>query len=203
MSDYKEWAYNYDQQVHEYDSYGFDVLFGMGFEYVKKGEKLLDIGIGTGLASHPYAKCGLKVYGVDTSQDMIKACRSKDFAEELKACDVTKEPLPYPDRFFDHVISCGVFHFFGDLSGIFAEVNRVLQSGGIFGFTTSPLESGDGFAKEPTAWGVPIYMQAPGYIQGLFEANGMEQLKEQRLLTKGADKTAHNMEFAAIIARKL
>jgi len=46
MSGYKEFAGNYDEQVREYDSYGHDVLFGMGFEFVKKNDKLLDIGIG-------------------------------------------------------------------------------------------------------------------------------------------------------------
>jgi hypothetical protein len=44
-------AIQYDQQVHEYNSYGHDVLFGMSFEYVNPHDCLLDIGIGTGLAS--------------------------------------------------------------------------------------------------------------------------------------------------------
>ncbi len=53
VTSYKELASNYDKQVREYNSYGHDVLFGMGFEFVREDEKLLDIGIGTGLASIP------------------------------------------------------------------------------------------------------------------------------------------------------
>ena len=45
-SDYSETASSYDNQVKEYDSYGHDVLFGMCYDYVNTGEKLLDIGIG-------------------------------------------------------------------------------------------------------------------------------------------------------------
>jgi len=40
----------------------------MGFEFVGAGEKLLDIGIGTGLASMHFSEIGLKVYGLDNSQ---------------------------------------------------------------------------------------------------------------------------------------
>ena len=41
-------ASQYDKQVHEYNSYLHDALFGMCYEYVNSHERLLDIGIGTG-----------------------------------------------------------------------------------------------------------------------------------------------------------
>ena len=59
----------YDEQVREYESYAHDVLFGMSFEYVRSGERLLDLGIGTGLASLPFAKLGLEVFGLDGSAE--------------------------------------------------------------------------------------------------------------------------------------
>jgi len=37
-------------------------------------EKLLDIGIGTGLASIHFSDVGLWVYGLDVSQEMLAAC---------------------------------------------------------------------------------------------------------------------------------
>ena len=81
--EYKELASHYNNQVREYDSYGHDVLFGMSFEFVKTDEKLLDIGIGTGLASLPFSQVGLKVYGLDVSQEMLNACQSKSFTQAL------------------------------------------------------------------------------------------------------------------------
>jgi len=45
-----EQAAKYDQQVREYKWSGHEVLFGMGSEYVNPHDRLLDIGIGTGLS---------------------------------------------------------------------------------------------------------------------------------------------------------
>jgi len=199
--DYKELASHYDDEVKAYDSYGHDVLFGMSFEFVKAGEKLLDIGIGTGLASIQFSRVGLNVYGLDVSQEMLNLCRSKSFTEELKLYDVTREPIPYGDHYFDHVVCCGVLHFLGDLTALFLEVRRVMRKGGIFAFTIAPQETAAGYTEEPTAWGVSIFKHAPQYIVGLLEANGLELLKEQRLLIKGADKVNYDMLFSALIAR--
>ena len=132
VSVYKELVGNYDNQIREYDSYGHDVLFGMSFEFVKTDQKLLDIGIGTGLASIPFSRIGLKVYGLDTSQEMLNACQSKSFTQVLNLCDMADERIPYEEHYFDHVICCGAMHFVGDLGNLFTEVKRVMKPGGIF-----------------------------------------------------------------------
>jgi len=199
--DYSESARMYDRQVKQYDSYGHDVLFGMSYQYVSGGQKLLDIGIGTGLASEPFAKTGLKIYGLDISEDMLGACESKGFTEELRLYNMAEDSIPYPDDFFDLVLSCGVLHFIGDLSKLLADIRRVIRRGGVFSFSYAPGTSEADFASEPTAWGVPIYRHSPEYIRKHLSDNGMTIEKEQRLLIKGADKTSYNMEFSAIVAR--
>ena len=199
--DYKELAEEYDEHVKEYSSYVFNAIFGMSFEFVSAGEKLLDIGIGTGLASKHFADIGLRVYGLDASPEMLAVCRIKSFAEELSLWELTKESVPYPDQWFDHVISSGVIHFIGDLSVLFSEVKRVMKRGGIFSFTIAPLEASAGYQMNPTAWKIPIYEHSLKYIEDLLEANGMELLKEQRLICKGADKTNYDMVFSALVCR--
>ena len=198
---YEELASQYDEEVKAYDSYGHAVIFGMSFEFVSADEKLLDIGVGTGLASMQFAEVGLKVYGLDTSQEMLAVCRSKSFTEELKQCDMTREPIPYKDRCFDHVVCCGVLHFASDLNNLFSEVKRVIRRGGIFAFTIAPQETAVGYVEEPTAWGVSIFKHSPQYIMELLETNGLELLKEQRLLIKGADKVNYDMLFSVLICR--
>jgi len=198
---YKEFASQYDEEVKAYDSYGHDVIFGMSFEFVRADEKLLDIGVGTGLASIQFAKVGLKVYGLDASQEMMAVCRSKSFTEALKRCDITREPIPYKDQYFNHVICCGVLHFVSDLTDFFSEVKRVIRRGGIFAFTIAPQGTATGYIEEPTAWGVSIFKHSPQYVMELLEANGLELLKEQRLLIKGADKTNYDMLFSVLISR--
>jgi len=198
---YEELASQYDQEVKEYDSYGHDVIFGMGFEFVSAGEKLLDIGIGTGLASMQFSEVGLKVYGLDFSQEMLAVCRSKSFAKELTQYDMIREPIPYKDRYFNHVICCGVLHFMGDLNSLFSEIQRVVRRKGIVAFTIAPQERAVGYVEEPTAWGVSIFKHSPQYIMELLETYNLELLKEQRLLIKGADRVNYDMLFSALVCR--
>jgi ubiquinone/menaquinone biosynthesis C-methylase UbiE len=199
--DYKEIANQYDEQVKEYDSYGHDVIFGMCYEYVSPNEKILDLGIGTGLASIQFSKIGLKVYGLDIAEDMLNVCRNKAFAEELKLYKLSNDNLPYDDNSFNHIISCGVFHFLGDLKNVFSDVARVLRKGGIFGFTIAPDNFTNEYSQQMTAWGVPIFKHSTDYIKELLENNEMRLLKEQRLLIKGADKLNYDMLFSVMIAK--
>lgn len=199
--DYRESASQYDEEVKAYSSYGHEAIFGMTFEFISPKEKLLDIGIGTGLASIHFSKVGLKIYGLDNSQEMLAACQSKSFTEELKQSDISREPIPYENNYFNHVVCCGVLHFLNDLSALFLEVKRVMKSGGIFAFTIAPQETSTDYIEEPTAWGVSISKHSPQYILNLLEKNGIELLKEQRLLMKGADKVHFDMLFSVLIGR--
>jgi len=198
---YKEFASQYDEEVKAYSSYGHEVVFGMGFEFVSAEDKLLDIGIGTGLASIHFSEVGLRVYGLDDSKEMLAACQSKSFTEELKRYDITQDTIPYENQFFDHIVCCGVSHFVSDLAALFSEVRRVIKSGGIFALTIAPQETSADCIEEPTAWGVSIFKHSPQHIMKLLETNDMELLKEQRLLMKGADKVKFDMLFSVMICR--
>jgi predicted TPR repeat methyltransferase len=205
-------AAQYDQQVHEYNCYAHDALFGMSFEYVNPDDCLLDIGIGTGLASQTFAKAGLDVYGCDGSAEMLKVCESKAFAKELKIFDLQNLPLPYSDSFFDHVICCGVFHFFGALEKILKEVLRIIKPGGIFAFTvaapTSDEEAANGanrqgYLKTPTPWAVPIFKHSGGYVADLLQSDGFDVLKTQKLLIRGGpEEDSQDMLFRVYVARE-
>ena len=198
--DYQEDASKYDEQVKEYDSYAHDAMFGMSYEYVTPNDKILDLGIGTGLASINFSKIGLKVYGLDISDEMLNICRIKSFTEELKLHNLLDKRIPYNDCSFNHVICSGVFHFLGDLENIFSEVARIIQEGGIFAFTIAPDEVRD-YTKQMTSWGVPIYKHSLSYIKRLLDKNRMSLLKELRLLLKGADKVTYDMLFSIMIAK--
>lgn len=205
-------AAQYDKQVREYNSYGHDALFGMSFEYVNPRGCLLDIGIGTGLASQSFAKVGIEVYGFDGSTEMLKVCESKAFAKELKVFDLKNIPLPYSDSFFDNVICCGVLHFFDDLDKILKEVLRIIKPGGIFGFTVAAQTSDKeaktddnlkDYLKTPTPWGVPIFKHSARYVTNILQTNGFDKLKTQKLLLRGGPEVdSDDMLFRVYVARE-
>jgi len=206
-----EHASEYDREARETGWFGPEVLFGLCFEYVSPHERLLDIGIGSGLASLPFARVGLEVFGIDGSAEMLEICRSKDFAQDLREFDLRGMPFPYSDGSFDHVISCGVFHLIGDLEPIFKEVFRVIKPGGVFAFTilaeTPEKEekvvsrNPQGYSEIRSDWGVPVFMHSGRYIEKLLQGSGFLGLKELKFLVRGLQEGADDLACAYVTRR--
>jgi len=124
----------YDQEAEATGWFGPEVSFGLLYKFLKSGQRILDIGIGTGLSSKLYHNAGLKIYGMDISDKMLEAVNQKCIAEDLVLHDLTEFPYPYNDNFFEVVVCAGVLNFFEMLDEIFEEVSRILKRGGYFAF---------------------------------------------------------------------
>lgn len=180
------YAADYDRQVREYSCYLADCLFGLCFEFVRPGQRLLDAGTGSGLSAILFARAGLAVSGFDFSPAMLEICRAKGIAEDLKLHDITLAPWPYAADRFDHVICCGVTHFIPDLEAVFSEARRVLRPGGVFAFTSkvpAVLESPQQKYQQTASGNFTIYSHAPGYIESLSTQQSFIKLKAQKYLS--------------------
>jgi predicted TPR repeat methyltransferase len=136
-------AQEYDAQARRTNWHGNDVVFGMMAEYIHHGERLLDLGIGSGLSSILFHQAGLKIYGLDGSKEVLEVCRNKNFAKELQIHDLREFPYPYSDQQFDHVVSVAVLNSFNNLDGIFNEIARIIKPGGMFTFTLEDRMEGE------------------------------------------------------------
>jgi len=108
----------------------------------KPGEKVLEIGFGTGNSLISLAQSTGstgKVYGVDLSTGMFQVAQSKLKKNgiagkvELQCADAIR--LPYQDKFFDAVFMSFVLELFDtpELPLVLSECERVLQDGGRIG----------------------------------------------------------------------
>ena len=91
----------------------------------------LDVGCGTGellRLVHAERKTA-KLYGVDLSEEMISAARTKlGIAAELRVAD--SEKLPFKDSVFDLVTCTFSFHHYPSPRAVLREIRRVLSQQG-------------------------------------------------------------------------
>jgi len=206
-----ESAQGYDAQAQATNWRGPEVVFGLAYEYVSAGEKLLDLGIGSGLSSVPFHKAGLQIYGLDGSSEVLEVCRAKGIAAELKLHDLRLLPLPYPACFFDHLVCVAVLNSFPELEPLFAEVSRMLKPGGIFAFTVEEQKAGQAAAypinpvevaespKEDVA--VLLHRHSAALTGSALRRSGFTLLKELEFLAFAYPAEGRDVYFKAIIAR--
>lgn len=176
-----QFAQEYDEQVKTYNCHIADVLFGLSYEHLTKGESLLDVGIGTGLSSRLFHRAGVDVTGIDGSAEMLKICAAKRFTRQLIHQDLLNLPSPFQDEQFDHVVCCGVFHFIGNLDGLFMEVSRVQKKGGIFAFTVMAAGTDlntQGKFHQKSEDGLTVYAHQSSYIDELTKTAGYSMEKD-------------------------
>lgn len=90
-----------------------------------KTESVLDVGTGSGLFAEAFEKNGLKVAGIDISEEMIQAV--KDFVEKGEFLTAPAEKIPYPDKSFDLVFLGHVLHEADDQLRALQEAERVAK----------------------------------------------------------------------------
>jgi len=105
----------------------------------KKTGKVLDIGCGNARNLLPFALTGLKCYGIDFSQNMIKLakqyckkqyCKKHKIKYTLKKADMKQ--LPFKSNFFDICILPSSLHNIEkNPEKALEEMHRVLKSGGV------------------------------------------------------------------------
>jgi ubiquinone/menaquinone biosynthesis C-methylase UbiE len=98
----------------------------------------LDIGCGTGNYTIALADKGLKLYGVEPSEQMLKQARAKN--PQIKWQTGTAEKIPCEHSLFDGVIATLTLHHWTNLDLSFKEISRVLKSKGRLVIFTSTQE---------------------------------------------------------------
>jgi trans-aconitate methyltransferase len=95
----------------------------------KAGERILDIGCGTGHLTSQIAARGAQVTGVDRSPEMIRQAREKYPELHFEVMDATQ--LEFPHK-FDAVFSNATLHLVKEPDKVVAGIAGVLQPAGRF-----------------------------------------------------------------------
>ena len=148
---------------------------------VAPGERVVDVGCGTGNTCLAAARCGAETTGVDLTPKMLAGARA---AAELEGAAIAflegdAQALPLPDASFDVALSTFGCMFAPDHARTAAELVRVVRPGGRIGFTGWTPEGDAGrflrvvaefVPAPPASAGSPLAWGDEGYVRGLFES---------------------------------
>ena len=111
-----DWAINEDQQLPTYE----EAIRRVGLE---AGQRVLEVGCGSGVFLRAAADRGASVVGLDASEALIELARTRVPEAELVVGDM--QFLPYDDGTFDLVAGFNSFFFAADMVAALREAGRV------------------------------------------------------------------------------
>jgi len=103
-----------------------DLIYGLAAPAA--GERVLDVGTGTGHFAFDLARRGLKVTGADISGAMLDVARGKGEGVDLVTADAGE--LPFADSSFDLALSVTTLEFVSRSEKVLSEMWRVTCPGG-------------------------------------------------------------------------
>ena len=113
--------YELEPFIHDYAEFGST-----------RGQKVLEIGVGTGTDHVQFARAGAELHGVDLTEKSVelvaRRLEHEGLSSSLQVADA--EQLPFADGCFDVVYSWGVLHHTPGTPGAIREAIRVLRPGG-------------------------------------------------------------------------
>jgi ubiquinone/menaquinone biosynthesis C-methylase UbiE len=95
---------------------------------LRAGERLLDVGAGTGRGVESATERGAVAFGVDAAPHMLEVARHRKGILALAAADVVD--LPFDAEIFDIVVATFTLPYFVDMKGALFDLLRVLRPGG-------------------------------------------------------------------------
>ncbi len=129
------------RKIYNVQSSIYDATFGrlvrrrvanaIGHMNVGDGDRVLDLGVGTGASLGYYPTDRGRVFGVDLSPGMLRECRKKIAAGGVTAATVFEADalrLPFADDSFDHVFISHVITVVSDPVQLIREAQRVAKA---------------------------------------------------------------------------
>ena len=134
---FKDWANDYDNTLGKVDRHQLLLNLVVELSNVKNGQRVLDIGCGTGLLSLKFLeKAGCSVTGVDSSPEMLLIFRNKIKKLALSARIVCKlenaKALDFKSNTFDVVASTVTLHHLTDKFHTIKKIHEILKPEGRF-----------------------------------------------------------------------
>ncbi len=134
LEEYQQLAPNYDKRWSDY----IDGSLALTLEQLPPAVegRVLDIGCGTGSLLHEIRQrhTVAELFGIDISAPMLDLARDK-LGSAITLINADCRQLPFPDNYFDVVVSSSVLHYLEQQQEEILEISRVVRPGGVIVIT--------------------------------------------------------------------
>lgn len=110
-----------------------ELMYAIVKRHCSHFDNVLDLGCGTGLCGELFKPIVHTLTGVDVSEKMLAMAADKKIYDKLLQEDMLRF-LADKDGAYDLIIAGDVLVYFGDLTAVFAAVNKALKPNGLFIF---------------------------------------------------------------------
>lgn len=94
------------------------------------GDRILDLGCGSGVFSEILTARGYQCIGIDLSR--VQLGYGKSAGRDVTLVNADVEALPFPENYFDGILLIGLIHHLPNPNLCINEIKRVLKKGGRF-----------------------------------------------------------------------
>ncbi len=173
---------------------------------VERGDRLLDVGCGTGNATLPAAERGARAIGLDLTPTLLEAARRRSARAglEIEWVEGDAEALPFDDGSFDKVMSVFGAMFAPDHARTAAELMRVCRADGAVGFAAWTPAGLNGrllaqiaaqLPPPPPGFQPPVLWGSEDHVGELFAPTGGRPTFDRRSVTFEAESVEDWLDF--------
>jgi SAM-dependent methyltransferase len=165
------------------------------FAGVEAGDRVLDVGCGTGSLCRALLECrpGVEVTGVDPARSYIEAARQQISSEKATFEEAGAQSLPFDNGYFDKSLALLVINFVPDAGRVALEMLRVTRPGGVV--SAAVWDYGEGMQMFRALWDAAVGLDPsaeskddrnmpycrPGELCDLWSDSGFEHVREVAL----------------------
>jgi SAM-dependent methyltransferase len=169
----------------------------IGHAGVAAGERLLEVGCGTGSLTFSLAAAAAfaELTAIDYAPVYVAAARARNRDPRVRIEPGDAGALAFPDAWFDRALSMQVLHFVADPARAVAEMRRVTRPGGVV--AAAVWDSGGGMPAMRMFWDTAAMLDGgaaelrgralsksvvgPGGLARLFSAAGLQDVEQRSL----------------------
>jgi len=152
---------------------------------LQPGERVLDLGCGTGWATRLMADVVVSeqgsASGLDLSQEMIARARaaSREVENVLFALG-TADEIPWRDEYFHKVLCLENFYFFPDPVSVLRELHRVLLPGGRLAIAVSVHKENAPACEWAAGLKIPVQAHSAADYRQMLQAEGFVDISVEQ-----------------------